>query len=259
MFSFRAEGGEFVPPSSRDFVLPPIFGDNEFATKPIFLVFFSVIIISIFFIAASRKASIVPSKLQFAGESVYAYVRNDLGKDIIGHEFMRFVPYLFTLFVFILTNNVFGIVPFIQFPTMSRISFAYVLGIITFAVFHYVGIRHHGIIKYLKDILFMPGVPKPVYILLTPIEIATYLIVRPLTISLRLFANMFAGHLLLMIFILGGDHLLQGAIGMKLVSPFAFAFGIAITFFEFLVQCLQAYIFTLLTALYIGGALADEH
>jgi F-type H+-transporting ATPase subunit a len=259
MFSFRAEGGEFIPPSSRDFVLPPIFGDNEFTTKPIFLVFFSVIIISIFFIAASRKASIVPSKLQFAGESVYAYVRNDLGKDIIGHEFMRFVPYLFTLFVFILTNNIFGIVPFIQFPTMSRISFAYVLGIITFAVFHYVGIRHHGIIKYLKDILFMPGVPKPVYILLTPIEIATYLIVRPLTISLRLFANMFAGHLLLMIFILGGDHLLQGAIGMKLVSPFAFAFGIAITFFEFLVQCLQAYIFTLLTALYIGGALADEH
>jgi F-type H+-transporting ATPase subunit a len=244
MFSFRAEGGEFVPPSSRDFVLPPIFGDNEFTTKPIFLVFFSVIIISIFFIAASRKASIVPSKLQFAGESVYAYVRNDLGKDIIGHEFMRFVPYLFTLFVFILTNNIFGIVPFIQFPTMSRISFAYVLGVITFAVFHYVGIRHHGIVKYLKDILFMPGVPKPVYILLTPIEIATYLIVRPLTISLRLFANMFAGHLLLMIFILGGDHLLQGAIGLKLVSPFAFAFGIAITFFEFLVQCLQAYIFT---------------
>ena len=259
MFSFRAEGGEFIPPSSRDFVLPPIFGDNEFTTKPIFLVFFSVIIISIFFIAASRKASIVPSKLQFAGESVYAYVRNDLGKDIIGDEFMRFVPYLFTLFVFILTNNIFGIVPFIQFPTMSRISFAYVLGIITFAVFHYVGIRHHGIVKYLKDILFMPGVPKPVYILLTPIEIATYLIVRPLTISLRLFANMFAGHLLLMIFILGGDHLLQGAIGLKLVSPFAFAFGIAITFFEFLVQCLQAYIFTLLTALYIGGALADEH
>lgn len=257
--SLRAEGNEFVPPSSKDFVLPPIFGDNAYTTKPIFLVLLSVVLLSVFFIAASRKAAIVPSKLQFAGESVYAYVRNDLGKDIIGHEFMRFVPYLFTLFTFILTNNVFGIVPLLQFPTMSRISFAYVLGIITFVVFHYVGIRHHGIFKYLKDILFMPGVPKPVYILLTPIEVATYLIVRPLTISLRLFANMFAGHLLLMIFILGGEHLLQGAIGLKLVSPFAFAFGIALTFFEFLVQCLQAYIFTLLTALYIGGALADEH
>jgi F-type H+-transporting ATPase subunit a len=259
MYSFRAEGNEFVPPSSKDFVLPPVFGDNEFTTKPIILVVLSVILVSVFFILASRKAAIVPSKLQFAGESVYAYVRNDLGKDIIGHEFMRFVPYLFTLFTFILTNNIFGIVPLLQFPTMSRISFAYVLGIITFVVFHYVGIRHNGIYKYVKDILFMPGVPKPVYILLTPIEVATYLIVRPLTISLRLFANMFAGHLLLLIFILGGEHLLQGAIGLKLVSPFAFAFGIGLTFFEFLVQCLQAYIFTLLTALYIAGALADEH
>jgi len=195
--SFRAEGNEFVPPSSKDFVLPPIFGDNEFTTKPIFLVLLSVVLLSVFFLMASRKAAIVPSKLQFAGESVYAYVRNDLGKEIIGHEFMRFVPYLFTLFTFILVNNWFGIIPMLQFPTMSRISFAYVLGIITFVVFHYVGIRHHGIVKYLKDILFMPGVPKPVYILLTPIEVATYLIVRPLTISLRLFANMFAGHLLL--------------------------------------------------------------
>ena len=258
MYSFLAEGDEFVPPSSKDFVLPPIFGDNPYTTKPIFLVFLSVLVLSIFFVMASRKASIVPSKLQFAGESVYAYVRNDLGKEIIGHEFMRFVPYLFTLFTFILVNNWFGIIPMLQFPTMSRISFAYVLGIITFVVFHYVGIRHHGIVKYMKDILFMPGVPKPVYILLTPIEVATYLIVRPLTISLRLFANMFAGHLLLMIFILGGEHLLEGAIGLKLVSPFAFAFGIALTFFEFLVQCLQAYIFTLLTALYIGGAIAEE-
>jgi F-type H+-transporting ATPase subunit a len=114
-------------------------------------------------------------------------------------------------------------------------------------------------VKYVKDIMFMPGVPKPVYILLTPIEIATFLVVRPLTLALRLFANMFAGHLLLMIFFLGGEHLLQGAIAMKAVGVFAFGMGIALTFFEFLVQCLQAYIFTLLTALYIAGGLADEH
>jgi F-type H+-transporting ATPase subunit a len=228
----HAEGDGFVPPSTNDFNLPPITESIPWLTKPVLLVFLSVILVSVFFILSSRKAAIVPSKLQFAGESIYGFVRNDLARDVIGHEFMRFVPYLFTLFTFVLTNNIFGIVPLIQFPTMSRISFAYVLGIITFGVFHYVGIRHHGIFKYMKDILFMPGVPKPVYILLTPIEIATYLIVRPLTISLRLFANMFAGHLLLMIFILGGEHLLQGAIGLKLVSPFAFAFGIALTFFE---------------------------
>ena len=254
-----AEGEGFVPPSSNDFNLPPIFGDNAFTTKPIVMVFFSVILISIFFIAASRKAAVVPSKLQFAGESIYAFVRNDLARDVIGHEFMRFVPYLFTLFTFILTNNLFGIVPLLQFPTMSRVSFPYVLAAFTIVVFHYVGIRKQGLGKYLKDIMFMPGVPKPVYILLTPIELATFFLVRPLTLSLRLFANMFAGHLLLLVFIMGGDHLLKGVIGLKLVSPFAFAFGIGLTFFEFMVQCLQAYIFTLLTALYIAGALADEH
>ena len=254
-----AEGEGFVPPSSNDFNLPPIFGENAYTTKPIFMVFFSVILISVFFIAASRKAAIVPSKLQFAGESIYAFVRNDLARDVIGHEFMRFVPHLFTLFTFILTNNIFGIVPLLQFPAMSRVSFPYVLAVFTFVIFHYVGIRKQGLGKYLKEIMFMPGVPKPVYILLTPIELATFFLVRPLTLSLRLFANMFAGHLLLLVFIMGGDHLLKGVIGLKLVSPFAFAFGIGLTFFEFMVQCLQAYIFTLLTALYIAGALADEH
>jgi F-type H+-transporting ATPase subunit a len=107
--------------------------------------------------------------------------------------------------------------------------------------------------------MFIPGVPKPAYILITPLELATYFIVRPMTLSLRLFANMFAGHLLLLVFILGGEHLLQGVIGLKVVSPFSFVVAIALTFFEFMVQCLQAYIFTLLTALYITGALADEH
>ena len=254
-----AEGEGFVPPSARDFELPPIFGDNVYTTKPIFLVFLSVILISIFFIAASRKAAIVPTKLQFAGESVYGFVRDGLARDVIGHEFMRFVPYLFTLFTFILVNNLFGIVPLIQFPTMSHVGFAYVLAILTFFVFHYVGIKKQGIYKYIKEIMFMPGVPKAAYILITPLEILTFFLVRPLTLSLRLFANMFAGHLLLLVFILGGEHLFSGAIGLKLISPFAFGIGIVLTFFEFMVQCLQAYIFTLLTALYIAGALADEH
>ena len=117
-FAFAESGEGFVPPSTADFNLPPIFGTNEYTTKPIFLVLFSVILISAFFIIASRKALVVPSKLQFAGESVYAFVRNGIGEEIIGREFMRFVPFLFTLFTFILTNNVFGIIPFLQFPTI---------------------------------------------------------------------------------------------------------------------------------------------
>ncbi len=255
----KAPDGSFNAPDAGSFNLPPFIEGNEFATKPILLAFLSVVLIGAFFYLASRKAAVVPSKLQFAGETVYSFVRNDLGRDVIGHEFMRFVPYLFTLFTFILVNNVFGIVPLLQFPTMSRVSFPYVLAALTFFVFHYVGIRKHGFISYFKGIMFMPGVPKISYILITPLELATYLIVRPLTLSLRLFANMFVGHMLLLVFILGGEYLLIGAIAQKLVSPFAFSVAILITFFEFMVQCLQAYIFTLLTALYITGALADEH
>ena len=256
----HAAGEGFVPPSTNDFNLPPIIDSITWLTKPVLLVFLSVVLVSVFFLLSSRKAAVVPSKLQFAGESIYAFVRNDLARDVIGHEFMRFVPYLFTLFTFVLTNNLFGIVPFLQFPAMSHVAFPYVLAIFSFGVFHYVGIQKHGAIKYLKEIAFMPGVPKPVYILLTPIEIATFFLVRPLTLSLRLFANMFAGHLLLLVFIMGGDYMMHDShLIMKLFSPFSFAFGIALTFFEFMVQCLQAYIFTLLTALYIAGALADEH
>ncbi|MDA0216785.1 MAG: F0F1 ATP synthase subunit A [Actinobacteria bacterium] len=254
-----ATGEGFNPPGAKDFDLPPFIDGVAFATKPILLLFLSVALISFFFIVSSRKAAVVPSKLQFAGEGVYSFVREGLGREIIGHDFLKFVPYLFTLFTFILVNNFFGIIPLIQFPTMSRVSFPYVLAVITFLVFHYVGVKKQGVIKYIKEIAFMPGVPKPVYILLTPIEIATFFIVRPLTLSLRLFANMFAGHLLLLVFFLGGEHLLMGAIGLKIVSPFAFIIGIALTFFEFMIQILQAYIFTLLTALYIAGALADEH
>ena len=253
-----ASGG-FQPPSSADFVFSPFIGQSAYLTKPIALIFLSVLVISVFFFVAARKAAIVPSRLQFAGESVYAFVRNGLGRDIIGQDFARFVPFLFTLFTFILVNNIFGIVPILQFPAMSRFGFPLVLALLTFVVFHAAAIKKKGLGPYLKEIMFMPGIPKFVYLILTPLELMTFFITRPVTLAVRLFANMFAGHLLLLVFILGGDHLLHGVIGLKLISPFAFAVGIGLTFFEFLVQVLQAYIFTLLTALYIAGALADEH
>jgi F-type H+-transporting ATPase subunit a len=110
-------------------------------------------------------------------------VRENLAKEVIGHEFMRFVPYLFTLFTFILVNNLFGIIPLIQFPTMSHVSFPYVLALSTYLVFHYVGIRKQGAFKYFKEILFMPGVPKAAYILITPLEILTFYVCGPLVVA----------------------------------------------------------------------------
>ena len=256
MSGLLAAAEEFAPPSSRDFILPPIVAG---ITKPMTLVMFAAVLVAVFFYVTARRAQVVPSKLQFAGEGVYGFVRDGVARDVIGPEFLKYVPYLVTLFSFILVNNVFGIIPLIQFPPMSRIAFPTVLAIITWVVFNYIGIRRKGLIGYFKDMMFPPGVPKAVYILLAPIEFLSTVLVRPLTLALRLFANMFAGHLLLLVFILGGEHLLTSGGLLALASPFAFLLGIVLTFFEFLVQCLQAYIFTLLTALYIAGALADEH
>lgn len=249
----------FTPPGVKDFNLPPIVDSLPYLTKVNLLVFLAVIVISAFFIHSSRKAAIVPGKSQFAGELVYGFIRNGIAKDILGPEFMRFVPYLFSLFTFVLVNNVFAIVPLLQFSANMHVGFPYALAILTYIVYHYVGMKKQGVGGYLKGIAFMPGVPKPIYVLLTPIEIATFFVVRPFTLGLRLFSNMFAGHLLLLVFFLGGEYLMEGAIALKIVAPFSFALGIALTFFEFMVQCLQAYIFTLLSALYIAGSLADEH
>jgi F-type H+-transporting ATPase subunit a len=143
---------------------------------------------------------------------------------------------------------------------MSRIGFPIVLALMVWVVYNYVGIRKHGVYGYFKDMMFPPGVPKPVYVLLAPIEFVSTFLVRPVTLALRLFANMFAGHLLLLVFILGGAYMLQNeSLLLNIFAIPSFIVGIALTFFEALIQLLQAYIFTLLTALYIAGALAEEH
>lgn len=249
----------FVAPGSGDFFFDPIFGNSILFTKPVLLIFFSVLLISTLFILSSRKAEIVPSRLQFAGELIYGFVRNDIGRDVIGPEFKKFVPFLFAIFTFVLTNNLFGIIPLIQFPTMSHIGFPIALTLFVYFTFHSVAIRRQGLGNYLKHMLFMPGVPKVMYIILAPLELATYFLIRPLTLAMRLFGNMFAGHLLLILFTLGGEYMLHDQVFMKVMSVFSFGFSIGFTFFEFFVQCLQAYIFTLLSALYISEALSEGH
>jgi F-type H+-transporting ATPase subunit a len=258
--SLSAEGEGFVPPSSNDFELPPIFGNSAFTTKPVFLVFLSVILISVFFILSSRKAAIIPSKFQFAGESVYAFVRNDLARDVIGHDFMRFVPYLFTLFTFILTNNLFGIIPGIQFPTLARFGFPLTLAICSWLIYLAIGIRRAGFFGYFKSVMFPPGLPVFIYPLLAPIELIQVLLIRPFSLALRLTANMFAGHILLLLFTLGGTYMLfNESILLKVLAPFALASAVGLTSFEAFIEVLQAYIFTLLSALYIAEAMSEEH
>jgi F-type H+-transporting ATPase subunit a len=122
-----AKGDEFVPPSSVDFVLPPIFENISFITKPILLVIFSALVIGLIFSISARKAAVVPSKAQFAGELIYGFVRKDLGQEIIGHEFKRFMPYLFSLFTFILLNNFFILDFYCSYDFFISYDFHYLL------------------------------------------------------------------------------------------------------------------------------------
>lgn len=272
MSAIRAEG--FIPPGPADFNLPPlghtkdtaptfeILGQTFFAgvTKPMLQLALSAILIFVFFYYASRKRALVPSKLQYIGEAGYGMVRNSIVRDNVGSEhFMRFVPFLVSLFFFILVNNYFGLFPGIQFPTASRAGVAYALALIAWLVYNGVGVQKHGFFGYLKHQTVPAGVKGPVLLLLIPLEFFSNIVVRPVTLALRLLANMFAGHILLLLFALGGEHLLQMGgvyIGAGLLS---FVMFMLICVLEMLVMFLQAYVFVLLTSMYIGGALADEH
>jgi F-type H+-transporting ATPase subunit a len=248
----------FDAPGTDAFDLPPIFGG---VTKPIVQLVLAAVIIYVLFRLAARRPQLVPSKGQFLGESFHGIVRNTIARDMIGPEFLKYVPFLTALFAFVLVNNLFGIIPLFQFPTFSHPGVPYALAGLVWLVYNLVGIRHHGLGGYLKVSTWPPDVPWWVRIILTPIEFLSNILLRPVTLSLRLFGNMFAGHLLLVLFILGGQYMLFTAdsIVLKVLSPFAFGMGIVFTFFEAFVQVVQAYIFVMLTASYIGSALADEH
>jgi F-type H+-transporting ATPase subunit a len=253
---------EFHPPGPADFNLPPIFSGVEWFTKPVLVAALSVVVIVWFFWGASRKAEIVPSKLQFAGELGYNFVRNSIARDAIGSaEHMKYVPYLCGLFFFILLNNVAASVPFIQFPTFSHVGWAYVAAVMTWVIYNGAGIRKHGVLGYFKLQTMPAGVPGWLMPLMIPIEFISNILVRPVSLSLRLFANMFAGHILLLVFVLGGEYMLlhSGSIALGGVGILTLLMGLAIAGLELFVQCIQAYIFVVLTAQYIGSAIAEEH
>jgi F-type H+-transporting ATPase subunit a len=261
----------FTPPGPGDFNLPPIGPDKTFdflgqemylgVTKPMIQAVLAGILVFAFLYLALRKRAMVPGRLQFAGEEAYGFVRNSMGRDIIGsRDFQRFVPYLVTVFFFILVNNLFASIPFIQFPTMSRSGMVYGLALLSWLIYNYVGIQKHGFVGYFKHQSVPAGITGPILVLLVPLEFMSNIIVRPVTLALRLFANMFAGHLLLILFALGGEYLVvHMAIQYAPVGILAWLLFIAIAFLEILIQFLQAYVFVLLNAMYIAGAIADEH
>ena len=181
-----AEGEEeFHPPGPADFEFAPLFGEGTFFTKPMLIIVLATLAIAAFFYLASRKASLVPAKLQFVGEAVYGFVRNDIVGDTIGREGRKFVAYLTTLFCFIAVLNLAGIIPVLQLPATSKIAIPLFLALVSWAIFNIVGIRKHGFVGYFKAMMFPPGLPKPIYVLLAPLEFFSTVIIRPTSPNAR--------------------------------------------------------------------------
>jgi F-type H+-transporting ATPase subunit a len=223
--------------------------------RVVLLMFLASALCIAFFMLGARRQSLVPKGIQNLTETAYLFIRNQIAIDVIGpKDGPRFVPYLASLFFFILFMNLLEIVPGINFPVTSRMAIPAFLALMTYVIFNFIGIKNQGLWRYFKDTLFPPGVPGPIKPLLAVIELFSVFVIRPLTLAIRLLANMMAGHVLLTIFFLFSADFVALDISLPLGIVTAIIASILILF-ELLVIGIQAYIFTMLTAFYIAEAL----
>jgi F-type H+-transporting ATPase subunit a len=254
------DAGGYEAPTIMEF-FPPQLGDYWWSPTRIDLIgFFMTGVLALFFVTAMKKPSLVPGKLQNLGEMAIDLVYVNIIDEVMGAKGRRFAPIIVTLFWMILAFNITGIIPMMHIAATAVIGVPLVLAIVSYVTFNYAGVKEHGFGQYMKLNLFPPGVPKPIYLLVTPIEFISTFILRPVTLTIRLLANMMAGHLLLVLFFSATSYLLiEGEGLMKLAAIPSFAMGFAFVAFELIVAPLQAYIFALLTAVYIDGATSHEH
>lgn len=216
--------------------------------------------IVVFLLAGNADGSKAPKGIRNLAEVIVEFIEQQVIMPTMGRAGLGWTPFLMSLFVFIYLSNLPGIIPVFYMPATARMAIPLFLALVVWAVFIGVGFKHQGVGGYLKSSLFPPGVPPALYVLVTPIELISTFLVRPFSLTVRLFANLLAGHMLLVTFSILTKELVQGdSLVLKPVGILPFAMLVGITFFEVLVGFLQAYIFTILAAVYIGGAAHPEH
>lgn len=255
-----AGGGGYTPPSADDFIYDPILG-TTWLNKVFLQSILALIIVMVLWFVLSRNLKVVPGKRQFFGEMLYDFIRNGVGRDMIGHDFRRYLPWLLAFFTFILVNNWFGQVFFVMLPTYSLVGYAYGSALLVWIIYITAGIRKHGLLKYLRLQTMPEGVPWYLYLMIIPLEVLSNFITRPITLALRLFANMFAGHLVIMVFVVGGGFLVTQADGLinNIGGGVSLLFSFAVFGLELFIGALQAYIFTVLAAQYIESSISEAH
>lgn len=254
---------------SKTFHAPTV--DELFQFKPIFtvggievtfptLVMFGVTaLLIVFFLRAFSSPKLVPEGSQNVAEAGIDFIREGIAVAVIGPQGHAWVPFLTAMFFWILFNNFMSILPVVQFPVTSRMAYPATLAALVWIIYNAVGIKEQGFFTYFKNIMFPPGVPGAIKPLLAFIELFSTVIVRPITLSVRLFANMVAGHMILGVLFVGSSVFIAGNPLGKVGFIAPFGLSIALMGLELFVIFMQAFIFTILTAVYISGALHPEH
>lgn len=261
---FAGEDGEFKAPGLEEFVGLPalIFEGTPFEINRIIMVrLIALAVMALLIYLALRKGRIVPGRGQGTAELALDFVRVQIAEQVLGERLgRRFLPLLASLFFAILAMNITGIVPFANIAGTSLMGMPLTMALVAYVAFIYAGIREVGGWTFLRNALFPPGVPPVLYILLTPVELINIFIMRPVSLALRLFLNMMVGHLLLVLaFSATNFFFVSVALPAAAFGVLTLFGGIVITLFELLVSVLQAYVFTLLTAVYIQQAASDHH
>nr|WP_121371733.1 F0F1 ATP synthase subunit A [Frondihabitans australicus] len=254
--------GGFQGPSIDEFFPNGLlFVGTPFEINRIMLArFFMTALLLVLFWLGTRKMKLVPGRFQSVVELGFGFVQNGVANDILGKkDGRRFTPLLVSVFFTVLFFNLSGTIFGIQIAGTSLIGVPLILAIVAYVAFIYAGVKKHPG-TFFRNALVPPGVPWPLYFLVTPIELVSTFVLRPITLTLRLLMNMIVGHLLLVLFFTATSffffesHNLFALFGIGTV-----AFGFAFTLFEIFVAFLQAYVFALLTAVYVQLALNDEH
>ena len=262
LVQLEAEEGEFHAPSITEFFPDVVlFEGTWFAINRIMLVrFIAVAALILVFWLGTRRMRLVPGRFQSLVEMGLDFVRVNIAEDLLGKkDGKRFLPILTTMFFMILFMNLTGIIPGLNIAGTSVIGVPLVLAIVSYVTFIYAGIKKSPK-NFFKNALFPSGVPIFVLPIVALIELISTFILRPVTLTLRLLMNMIVGHLLLVLFFSATQFFLFTLGGAwTVLAAGSLAFGLAFTLFELLVAVLQAYVFTLLTAVYIQLAVAEEH
>jgi F-type H+-transporting ATPase subunit a len=250
-------GCGYPAPGLDSFIFTPLFSIGSFHfTKPMLLAILSALAVIVFFWAAFAKPKLIPGRTQSLGEMGLLAVRDQILRPALGKKGDTYLPFIVSLFFYILVCNLMELIPLLQFPVMSRIGFVWPLVFMMYGLYWYLGFKAKGFFGYFRS--WIPAAPWPILIILVPVEILKYVVVQPFTLGVRLFANMFAGHLLLSIFMVATWYLASFSVGLLYAAGSLFMVFF-VFLLELLVDLLQAFIFTTLISTYIADSLEHQH